>query len=143
MKKLYLTAIATLLLTSTTIAMACDAHHTQHKKTAHQSVAATKPMSNKTVAKKSVNYTCLNRKTITVTYGFNQAGLPTYAQAILNGKTRTMPINLARTDNVDTVFGAENRYSLMADPITRNHYKSSINIQSPNNEILFKGCNAR
>lgn len=143
MKTLYLTAISALLLSSTTIAMACDAHQTHHKKMAHQHVAANKPITNKTVAKKSVNYTCLNRKTITVTYGFNQAGLPTYAKAVLNGKIRTMPINLTRTDNVDTVFGAENRYSLMADPITRNHYKSSINIQSPNNEILFKGCDAR
>ncbi len=96
-----------------------------------------------TVAKKSVNYTCQNHKKVKVIYGFNKQGLPTYAQSVLNGKSRFMPINLYRSDNVDTVFGDENNFSLMGENITRKNYRSSINIQSPNSEIIFKGCNVR
>ncbi len=100
-----------------------------------------KEMANDTVKTKSVSYVCQNGKKVKVKYGFNKQNLPTYAEAYLNGKTRFMPVNLNRSDNVSSVFGDENNFSLMANPITlANVAKSSINIQSPASEILFKGC---
>lgn len=95
----------------------------------------------KTTSKKSVNYSCQSGKKVKVTYGFNKQGLPTYAQATLNGKSRFMPINLNRSDTVDTVFGDENNFSLSTSAINKNNYrKASIMVMSPSSEILFKGC---
>ena len=43
-----------------------------------------------------------------------------------------MPFNLNRSDNVDSVFGDENNYSLMTDAMTLyNYHKLGINITSP------------
>lgn len=94
-----------------------------------------------TVSQKTVKFVCQNNKKLSVTFGFNQQKLPTYAQAYLNGKTRFMPINLNRSDNVSTVFGDENNFSLMAGEITKaNVHKANFNVQSPAGEILYKGC---
>ena len=96
-----------------------------------------------TVMKKSVKYRCQNGKRTKVTYGFNKQGLPTYAQAYINGKTRFMPVNLYHSDIVSSAFGDENNFSLMSDVITaKNYRKSHINIQSPSSEIVYKGCTA-
>lgn len=97
-----------------------------------------------TVTKKTVNYQCQNGKRVRVTYGFNAQKLPTYAQAGINGKNWFMPINLNRSDNVDTVFGDANNYSIMTDAMTlANHRSKSINIQSASGQFAFKGCNPR
>lgn len=91
---------------------------------------------------RQVNYTCQNNNKVSVTYGFNRQYLPTFAEADLNGKTRFLPINLARTDNVSTVFGDEDNFSIMTGPLRLNNYhKSSANIQNAKSEILYKGCN--
>ncbi|WP_243453024.1 DUF7606 domain-containing protein [Psychrobacter coccoides] len=91
---------------------------------------------------RQVNYTCQNNNKISVTYGFNKQYLPTFAEANLNGKKRFLPINLARTDNISTVFGDEENFSIMTGPLRLNNYhKSSANIQNANSEILYKGCN--
>lgn len=99
------------------------------------------------VKTRSVNYSCQNGKSVTVKYGFNNQNLPTYAEASVNGKVRFMPINLNLTDSVGTVFGDEDNFSLSggvdANAITyRNVRSSSINIQSPSSEIVYKGCRA-
>ena len=91
---------------------------------------------------RQVNYTCQNNNKISVTYGFNKQYLPTFAEANLNGKKRFLPINLARTDNISTVFGDAENFSIMTGPLRLNNYhKSSANIQNANSEILYKGCN--
>ena len=96
------------------------------------------------VKTKTVNYTCQSGKKVSVKYGFNKQNLPTYAQASLNGKTRFMPVNLNRSDNVSSNFGDENNFSLSAGVITyKNVGKSNIMIQSPASEILFKNCKAK
>lgn len=93
---------------------------------------------------KTVNYQCQNGKNVRVTYGFNAQKLPTYAQANIDGKNRFLPINLNRSDNVDTVFGDSNNYSIMTDAMTlANHRSKSINIQSASGEFAFKGCSPR
>lgn len=91
---------------------------------------------------RQVNYTCQSNKKVSVIYGFNKEYLPTFAEAKLNGKKRFLPINLGRSDNVDTVFGDEDNFSIMTGALRLNSYhKSSANIQNAKSEILYKGCN--
>lgn len=93
---------------------------------------------------RKVNYSCGSKGNLSVTYGFNKQYLPTYAEANLNGKTRFLPINLGRSDTVDTVFGDEENHSIMTSAMRLNNYhKLSINVQNANSEILYKGCNVR
>lgn len=96
-----------------------------------------------TVVRKAVNYDCGNGKRLKVTYGFNKQGLPTYAQAYLNGKTRFMPINLNYSDMVGTTFGDENNFSLSTEGITNKKYRKAIQVQSPSSEIIYKSCSPR
>ncbi|MFW2178252.1 MULTISPECIES: spore coat protein U domain-containing protein [unclassified Moraxella] len=95
------------------------------------------------VSKKTVNATCSNGTKVKVTYGFNRQGLPTYAQAYLNGKTRFMPVNLYRTDAVGTVFGDDNNFSLYSGVITSKNYRQAVNIQDPASEFIGKNCRVR
>ena len=93
---------------------------------------------------RQVNYTCQSNKKLSVTYGFNKQNLPTYAQAYLNGKDRFLPINLGRSDTVDTVFGDEENFSIMSNAMRLNNYhKSSINVQNASSEILYNGCDVK
>lgn len=99
---------------------------------------------NPTVAAKSVQYQCQQGKKIKVRYGFNKQGLPTYASALINGQKRMLPINLSRSDNVDTVFGKEGGYVLSAGQLDRKNYRqSSMMITAPNDEIVYKDCSVR
>lgn len=96
------------------------------------------------VKHRQVNYTCQNNKKVRVTYGFNKQNLPTFAEANLNGKKRFLPINLGRSDMVDTVFGDEENFSIMTGALRLNNYhKSSANIQDASSEIIYKGCNVK
>lgn len=93
---------------------------------------------------RQVNYSCQGKNKISVIYGFNKQNLPTYAQANLNGKDRFLPINLGRSDTVDTVFGDEDNFSIMSNALRLNNYhNSSINIQDASSKILYKGCNSK
>lgn len=95
----------------------------------------------KTTKTAKVQYICQDNKKVTVKYGFSKQNQPTYAQAFLNGKQRFMPINVTETDKSGTTFGDENNFSLYGDPMTyKNYRKATMNIQSPNNEILYKLC---
>lgn len=97
-----------------------------------------------TVSQKSVNYRCNSGKSVKVTYGFNEQGLPTYAQANVNGKSRFMPINLNSTGSDGTNFGDENNFSLSSDVMDSTNYRNAdIMIMSPSSEIVYKGCVAR
>ncbi|WP_274571957.1 adhesin [Neisseria leonii] len=101
-------------------------------------------ISDTAVSRTAVKYTCQQGKKITVTYGFNKQKLPVYAEAHVNGKTRHMPINLHRSDNVDTIFGDENNFSLSTDGMTRSNVrKKAVMITSPASEILYKSCKPR
>ena len=93
---------------------------------------------------RQVNYSCQSNKKVSVTYGFNKQNLPTFAEANLNGKKRFLPINLGRSDDVDTVFGDEENFSIMTGALRLNNYhKSSANIQDASSEIIYKGCNVK
>lgn len=99
---------------------------------------------NPTVSKKTVSYRCQQGKRINVTYGFNKQGLPNYAVARINGRNRTMDINLDRSDNVDTYFIDEGGYTLgTSEMSTKTYHKQPIMITSPKDEILFKSCTPR
>ncbi|MFC5920749.1 adhesin [Neisseria weixii] len=100
--------------------------------------------SNPTVSKKTVTYSCQQGRTLKVTYGFNKQGLPTYAAASLNGRKRVLPINLARSDIAGTMFGKENGYVVSTGYLDSKNYRtSSAMVTSPNNQILYKGCETR
>ena len=101
-------------------------------------------ISNPTVSTAKVAYACQSGKKVTVTYGFNKQNLPTYAAATINGKKRTMPINLDRSDNVGTYFGSEKNYRLGTDYMDKKNYrKLSILVTSPKDELVFKNCTPR
>ncbi len=91
-----------------------------------------------------VQYDCQSNKSVKVTYQFNKQGLPMSAQAFVDGRIRYMPINLNRSDNVDTIFGKEKQYVLSTGYLdSKNFKKSSILLTSPSNKILFKNCSAK
>lgn len=91
---------------------------------------------------RQVSYQCQSGKKLTIRYGFNRQNLPTYAQANIDGKSRFMPINLARSDSMDTVFGDENSYSLMTETMTlRNYHKLHLSgVTNAAAEFTHKGC---
>lgn len=97
-----------------------------------------------TVSKKTVTYSCAQGKNLKVTYGFNKQGLPTYAAAMIQGKKRVLPINLADSDIAGTNFGKEGGYTLGTDYLdSKNYRKSSAIVTAPDNRILYKGCDVR
>ncbi|WP_374806552.1 adhesin [Acinetobacter sp. c2-A9] len=97
-----------------------------------------------TVDTKTVNYSCQGGKRIAVTYGFNEQGLPTYAEADINGASRTMPINLGMSGGAMSSFGEEDSFTLSASAITsKNVRRSSMMITDQANEIVYKACKAR
>ena len=94
-----------------------------------------------TVMTRTVKYSCDHKKQVKVTYGFNEQGLPTYAQFKSGGKQRFIPINLSRSDNVDTIFGDENNFSLSANAFDNKTYRSkNMMIMTPASEIIYKNC---
>ncbi len=98
---------------------------------------------NKEVSGK-VHYACQSGKSVDVTYSFNAQGLPSKATANIGGKQRHMPINLSLSDHTGTTFGEEGQYMLSANYIdSQNYRRSSILVTSPENEILFKNCDAK
>lgn len=80
-----------------------------------------------------------------VKYFFNKQNLPTKAQAKLGGKTRVMPINLAKSDDVSTLFGKSGSYMIGAEQMDSGNYTEVqlSNIMSPSGNILYKGCKVK
>ena len=102
-------------------------------------MAAAAGTSNPTVAKKTVSYVCQQGKKVKVTYG-----LTTYASAAIKGKQVQMPINLDKSDNMDTFYGKEGGYVLSTGAMDSKSYrKQPIMITAPDNQIVFKDCSPR
>lgn len=112
--------------------------------TANVATAKTIPTTSiATTSTKTANYICQQGKHVKVTYGFNRLGIPTYAKARINGRTRIMPYNQTQSEVDLARFGTENSYSLAGDRLTIQDYrKFNMSINSPRSEILFKDCNA-
>ena len=91
---------------------------------------------------RQVNYTCATGGRLTVKYGFNEQSQPTSAEAVVGGKNRFMPINLARSDVSGTFFGQEDSYTLGVDALTLGNYHrvGLASIQDPASEIMHKDC---
>lgn len=98
-----------------------------------------------TVKTGTVSYACQSGKKVTVKYGFNRQGLPTYASAKLGGKTRKLAINLGHSDVAGTFFGqAERGYRISTDYLdSKNFKRAGMMITGPNDYILFKNCSPR
>ncbi|WP_314367796.1 adhesin [Neisseria cinerea] len=108
------------------------------------SMAAVAGTGNPTVTKKTVSYVCQQGKEVKVTYGFNKQGLTTYASAAIKGKQVQMPINLDKSDNMDTFYGKEGGYVLSTGAMDSKSYrKQPIMITAPDNQIVFKDCSPR
>ena len=98
----------------------------------------------KSVSTRNVSVKCQGQPAIKVKYGFDKKGKPVYAEANLNGKTRFMPINENRTDNVGVVFGDDDNFSLMTGPITKKKMRgTTVSIQEPNSTFIAKNCRVR
>ena len=107
-------------------------------------MAAAAGTRNPTVAKKTVSYVCQQGQKVKVTYGFNKQGLTTYASAAIKGKRVQMPINLDKSDNMDTFYGKEGGYVLSTGAMDSKSYrKQPIMITAPDNQIVFKDCSPR
>ena len=97
-------------------------------------MAAAAGTSNPTVAKKTVSYVCQQGKKVKVTY----------ASAAIKGKQVQMPINLDKSDNMDTFYGKEGGYVLSTGAMDSKSYrKQPIMITAPDNQIVFKDCSPR
>ena len=91
----------------------------------------------------NVSYTCLDNRRIKVKYAFNDAGVPVKAEAVLNGRKRILQYDLDRSDNADTSFRDGAGYTLSTSNMDSSNFReNSIMIFSPNNEILYKSCEA-
>lgn len=89
----------------------------------------------------TVSYSCQNGKSVNVRYQFNSAGIPTTAQAVLNGANRVMRYDMDNSDNVDTFMKDRRGYRLSSGYLDVNNYQTnSISINAPSGEILFKSC---
>ncbi|MFC2390159.1 MAG: hypothetical protein ACFNNL_10795 [Kingella oralis] len=91
---------------------------------------------------KTVHYNCQGDKTLDVTYSFNKQNLPTKVVAKINGKRRTLPINLAHSDIAGTKFGKVGGYMIdtaYVDTTTYNQVTIGT-VTAPNNRILYKEC---
>lgn len=99
---------------------------------------------NKITKRGTVHYSCQSGKNVSVSYGFNAAGVPVTATAKLEGKTRVLRYDMNRSDNVGTFFKDARGYDIGADELnSRNFRKASLMITSPKNQILFKSCMPR
>lgn len=111
---------------------------------AFSSMATAASIDNPTVSKKTVSYVCQQGKKVKVTYGFNKQGLTTYASAVINGARVQMPINLDKSDNMDTLYGKEGGYMLSTGEMDSKSYREQpIMITAPNNQMIFKDCSPR
>ena len=89
----------------------------------------------------SVSYMCENSRRLKVDYGFNGAGVPVKAEAVLKGKKRSLQYDLARSDDVDTFFKDKGGYNLSASSMDSGNFReSSIMVTAPGGEILYKDC---
>lgn len=91
----------------------------------------------------TVQYSCQIGGMLNVTYNFNMQGIPEKAVANLQGKQRTLPINLDSSDDVETNFGKNNGYRISSEYMdSENYHQSSIIVSSPS-KILYKNCFAQ
>ena len=98
---------------------------------------------NASAASGTVTYQCQNNEKVSVNYVFNKQGIPTQATATLQGKKRLMKYDLNRSDNADTSFRDGAGYTLSTSNMDSSNFReNSIMIFSPNNEILYKSCEA-
>ena len=123
-----------LLITSLTL-LAGGAHAEKAAMDAHTADSMT-------VQTKSVHYTCQGKRRLTIQYGFDKHEAATFAEASLNGKKRFMPINRNLSDEVSTVFGDENNFSLNAERLDLSTYRkaSLVGITAPDGAFTHKDC---
>lgn len=108
--------------------------------------AAPSPINaNKITSRGSVHYACQNARNVTVSYGFNAAGIPVTATAKLEGANRVLHYDMNRSDDTGMLMTDKRGYKLGSGYMDSKNFRkaSGINIFSPKNVMLFKGCEPR
>ena len=89
----------------------------------------------------SVSYMCLNERRLKVNYAFNGAGVPVKAEAILNGRKRTLQYDLNRSGDQDVYFQDRAGYNLSTSYMDANNFRqNTVMVMNPNSEFLYKDC---
>ena len=89
----------------------------------------------------SVSYMCLNERRLKVNYAFNDAGVPVKAEAILNGRKRTLQYDLNRSGDQDVYFQDRAGYNLSTSYMDANNFRqNAVMVMNPNSEFLYKDC---
>lgn len=89
----------------------------------------------------SVSYMCLNERRLKVNYAFNGAGVPVKAEAILNGRKRTLQYDLNRSGDQDVYFQDRAGYNLSTSYMDANNFRqNAVMVMNPNSEFLYKDC---
>ncbi|AXT97437.1 hypothetical protein CPI23_07255 [Moraxella catarrhalis] len=72
-------------------------------------------------------------------YGFNDQGLPIYAEANLGGKTRFLPINLVESIGELMIFGDDNDWQIFGLYLQLdNDHHSYVHIIDPDAEASYR-----
>ena len=84
---------------------------------------------------------CLNERRLKVNYAFNDAGVPVKAEAILNGRKRTLQYDLNRSGDQDVYFQDRAGYNLSTSYMDANNFRqNAVMVMNPNSEFLYKDC---
>lgn len=105
--------------------------------------AANRPIdANKVSSRQTVSYTCQQGKKVNVRYAFNAAGIPVNASVKIAGAIRTLPYDLASSDNVDTNFQDKKGFRLNMEGMERKNVNSAniAVINTPSGDVVYKDC---
>lgn len=109
-----------------------------------QTAQSTQPASSKSVKQASANYQCDQGNEVTVSYAFNQSGVPTQAAFDANGNARQLQLDPAQSNEQQVVFNSEDGYSLSASAPTSDNptFAKAVSINGPSSATNFQNCQA-
>lgn len=106
---------------------------------------ATQPASNsKSVKQASANYQCDQGNQVTVSYAFNQSGIPTQAAFDADGIAKQLKLDPTQSNEQHVVFNSEEGYSLSASAPTAENsaFAKAVSINGPTSDTNFQNCQA-
>ena len=112
--------------------------------TAQSTQQSTQPASSKSVKQASANYQCDQGNEVTVSYAFNQSGVPTQAAFDANGNAKQLQLDPAQSNEQQVVFNSEDGYSLSASAPTSDNptFAKAVSINGPSSATNFQNCQA-
>ena len=109
-----------------------------------QVAQSTQPASSASVQQASANYQCDQGNEVTVSYAFNESGVPTQASFDADGNAKQLQIDPAQSNEQQVVFNSEDGYSLSASvPTSENSaFAGAVNINGPSADANYQNCQA-